>query len=226
MRQRTVVILFAAALFGKEPKPPTLTPLDEYVKAAEQRVEEAEPRRAGSLWSPGAMLGDLPSDLRARRVDDIVTVIIVDRASAIARGTTKSARSASASASVSALGGTFDPTGRLANLANLGGQSQLDGQGETSRETVLQTTLAARVVKVLPNGFLVVEGDKSVAINSEAQTVRVRGIVRPVDVTPGNSVLSDRLGQLEVSVNGKGVVGDAIRRPNFLYRLLLGVLPF
>ena len=54
----------------------------------------------------------------------------------------------------------------------------------------------------------------------------VRGIVRPLDLAPDNSVASDRLAQMEVSVNGKGVLGDAIRRPNFLYRLLLGILPF
>jgi flagellar L-ring protein precursor FlgH len=50
--------------------------------------------------------------------------------------------------------------------------------------------------------------------------------VRPTDVSPANTVRSDRLAQLEVRINGKGVVGDAVRRPFFLYRLLLGLLPF
>jgi flagellar L-ring protein precursor FlgH len=50
--------------------------------------------------------------------------------------------------------------------------------------------------------------------------------VRPTDLLSDNTVRSDRLAQLEVRVNGKGVVGDAIRRPNFLYRILLGLLPF
>jgi flagellar L-ring protein precursor FlgH len=73
---------------------------------------------------------------------------------------------------------------------------------------------------------MLVEAVKDIQINSERQTVTVRGLVRPADIGPDNSVRSDRLGELEVRVNGKGVVGDAIRRPFILYRLLLGLLPF
>jgi flagellar L-ring protein precursor FlgH len=50
--------------------------------------------------------------------------------------------------------------------------------------------------------------------------------VRPFDIGPDNAISSDRLAELEILINGKGVVQDAIRRPNFLYRLLLGLLPF
>jgi len=78
----------------------------------------------------------------------------------------------------------------------------------------------------MPNGNLVVEGTKDVQINSEKQRVSVRGVVRWNDLTAANRISSDRLGELEVRVDGKGVVNDSIRRPNFLYRLLLGLLPF
>jgi flagellar L-ring protein precursor FlgH len=111
-------------------------------------------------------------------------------------------------------------------MANLGGKSQLDGQGETSRQSVLETTVSARVTHVLPNGNLVVEGSKDVWINSERQRVTIRGLVRWNDLSPSNRVSSDRLAELEIRVDGKGVVQDAIRRPNFLYRLLTGLLPF
>ena len=70
------------------------------------------------------------------------------------------------------------------------------------------------------------EGRKSIRVNSESQTVTVRGLVRPFDVSSANTIFSDQLGELEVAVNGKGVVGDAIRRPHILYRILLGILPF
>jgi flagellar L-ring protein precursor FlgH len=79
---------------------------------------------------------------------------------------------------------------------------------------------------VLPNGNLVVEGTKDIWINAERQQVTVRGIVRWNDLDGRNRVGSDRLAHLEIRVNGKGVVGDAVRRPNFLYRLLLGLVPF
>jgi len=56
--------------------------------------------------------------------------------------------------------------------------------------------------------------------------VTVRGIVRADDLSPTNSIQSDRLARLQVLVNGKGVVEDAVKQPNMIYRLLLGLLPF
>lgn len=213
-------------LLSAKNKPAAETPLDRMIResTAESRVTPgASP---GSLWSPAAPLGDLATDLRPRRVNDIVTVVVVDHASAVARGTVRSARSSQASGGINALAGTPPFGSRLPNLLNLGSESSLDGEGETSRETVLSTTLTARVTHVLPNGLLAVEGSKSVRVNSEMQTIVVRGLLRPFDVSPVNTVLSDQLAALEIAVNGRGVVADAVRRPNFLYRLLLGILPF
>jgi len=90
----------------------------------------------------------------------------------------------------------------------------------------LSTTISARVVEVTPNGTLVVEGTKDIAVNSEKQTIVLSGLIRPVDLTPSNTVRSDQVANLHIKVNGKGVVGDAIKRPFILYRILLGLLPF
>lgn len=206
-------------------KKPKLSPIDQYVHDAKSRQRTtSEP--TGSLWTPSAPLADLGRDFRARFIDDLVTIVVSDKASAVAAGTTKSSRSSSAKASVSAIGGATRVTGPLSRLADLSSESQLDGQGTTSRETLLTTTISARVSDVLPNGYLVVEGMKQVQLNSENQNVLIRGVVRPIDLQPGNVVESNRLAQLEVRINGKGVVGDAIRRPFILYRILLGILPF
>jgi flagellar L-ring protein precursor FlgH len=180
---------------------------------------------AGSLYAMGGTLGDLAMDFRATRVGDVLTVVVLEQASASAQGTTASKRASSASASVNSLLGPRT-TGALTNLANLSGQQQLAGQGATSRQSTLTTTLSARVIKVLPSGNLILEGTKAVTINSESQLVSIRGIVRPIDIGPDNSIASNRVADLEVRINGKGVVNDAIHRPNMLYRLLLGVLPF
>ena len=144
----------------------------------------------------------------------------------MSKGTTKSSRSSAAKASVNALGGPLKVSGPFPSLAEMSGSNSLDGQGETSRENVLETTLSARVTHVLPNGNLVVQGSKEIIVNSERQRVSVRGLLRWNDLSPTNRVSSDRLAELEIQVDGKGVVNDAIRRPNFLYRLLLGILPF
>ena len=228
-----VAILTAASLAAKSKSPPKIK-LDE-VSAVDQYVGDAMSRAApslqngvtpGSLWSTSALLSDLARDLRASRVDDLVTIQVTEKADASSTGNTKTSRQSAAKSNIAALFGPTAAKGALANLANLSAASNLQGQGATTRQTVLTTTLSARVTKVLPNGFLLVEGHKDTLINSERQVVSVRGVVRPADLGPGNSISSDRLAQLELRINGKGVVGDAIRRPNFLYRFLLGLLPF
>jgi flagellar L-ring protein precursor FlgH len=159
-------------------------------------------------------------------LDDIVTILVSERASAVSKGTTKSGRQSSVKAGVDAFGGITKVAGPWANLAGANSQTQLNGEAETSRESLVTTTMATRVTNVLPNGNLVLQGSKEIQVNSERQLVIVRGVVRPSDLSPQNTVRSDRVALLEVHINGKGVVGDAIRRPFILYRLLLGILPF
>jgi flagellar L-ring protein FlgH len=222
MKRRCYCLLLACALHGRSREPVEST-IDRLIRESQSAQQTATP---GSLWSAGAGMNDLAADLRPRRVNDLVTVIVRDQASAVARGTVKSSRAAAASGSINSIAGTPPGGNRLPRLLDISGESSLDGQGETSRETVLRTALSARVTHVLPNGLLVVEGQKAIRVNSESQTVTVRGLVRPFDVTAANTVFSDQLGELEVAVNGKGVVGDAVRRPHILYRILLGILPF
>lgn len=180
----------------------------------------------GSLYGANGRMGDLYRDQRSYQLDDIITVVVSDRASAVTRGSTSTARTSSAKSSISSLAGPLAAAGRLANLSNLGGESKLDGKGETSRESELSTTLSARIIAVMPNGNLVIEGTKDVAVNSERQVVVVRGVCRPQDLSVSNSVRTEQLAFLEIRVNGKGVVEDAVRRPFFLYRLLVGLLTF
>jgi flagellar L-ring protein FlgH len=202
-----------------------LSPIDIYIREA-ATSDSAYALTAGSLYTKAGILSDLSRDLQARQVNDIVTIVVADSASAVSRGVTNTGRKSSAKASVSSLFGTLPEASGLANLAELGGSRALQGQGETSRETTLTTTISARVTHVLPNGYLVVEGEKQILVNSERQQVTIRGVVRWNDIGSANEVASNRLANLEVRVNGKGVVGDAIKRPNILYRVLLGILPF
>jgi flagellar L-ring protein precursor FlgH len=223
---RLLLLLAAVSWAGEKKSGPPPTPLDRFVQEAEARNAEASAATPGAIWAPASRLADAARDVRAAQLDDLLTIVVAEQASAVTSGTTKTARTSSAKASVTAAAGITKPLGSLANLAGLSGDTQLSGQGTTSRSTTLSTTVTARVVHVLPNGALVVEAAKDIQINSERQTITLRGVVRPADIDAANSVQSDRLGQLEVRVNGKGVVGDAVRRPFFLYRLLLGLLPF
>lgn len=212
---------------AKKQKPVEPTALDRYVQEATRGAAGlAAEASTGSIWSPNAVMIDLTRELRASRVDDVVTILVAEQESAVATGATKTARASGATASINALGGKMKAGGPWANLANLSGKSTLDGSGTTSRNVTLTTTLTARVTHVLPNGYLVIEGSKNVQVNSEHQTVTVRGVVRPADLSTANVVRSDHLAQAEIRLNGKGVVNDAVRRPFFLYRLLTGLLPF
>jgi flagellar L-ring protein precursor FlgH len=212
-------------LVARKPKPPELRPIDRYIGETQAQARETVVA-PGSLYDPSGRFADLARDQRALQLNDLVTIVVFDKASAISKGGTAASRKASVSARVNALAGPVKVPGPLSSLADLSGEGKLDGQAETSRESQLSTTISARVTHALPNGNLVVEGAKEITINSERQRIYVRGILRWNDLTSSNRVSSDRLAELEVRVDGKGIVNDSVRRPGLLYRLLLGILPF
>ncbi len=159
-----LAVALIAALCGTAPawakkKKPTAAggkPLDQYVVESEARSAVAAPASPGSIWQAGSRLADAARDVRASQVDDVLTIVVAEQASAVATGVTKTSRASSAVNSVNSLAGINPPGGSLVNLANMSGSSQLSGQGTTSRTTTLTTTLTARVTRVLPNGGLVV----------------------------------------------------------------------
>ncbi len=232
--QWAVALLLLAALSvhaddktkQKDGKPSPAPSVIDRLLASQPPTDDPGLPSPGSTYSKSGLLADLGADFRARHVGDLLTIDVSDSASAVSSGDTSTKRQSTGSASITALGGITNASGPLVNLANVTGNQQLAGTGSTDRTTTLSMTVSVRVLMVLPNGDLIVEGTKVIAINSENQTVRVRGIVRQTDLGPTNSVSSNQVAELEIKVNGHGVVNDAIRRPNILYRLFLGILPF
>ena len=222
-----LLLLVVPLLAASKKKPPAeqTVPLDEYVRQVNQRSHQATNATPGSLFTSTGRLADGFRDVRASQVYDLVTIIVSDKASAVSTGGTNTTRKSSVKASVASAALPKGSVSALSNLASTSNNTQLQGQGTTSRESTLTTTVTAEVTDVLPNGNLVIQGQKDIAVNSEKQVITVRGIVRPDDLSPVNSVPSDRVARMEVRVNGKGVVNDAVKRPFFLYRLLLGLLP-
>lgn len=236
IRNGLLALLLALAAAAKEKPEPCApeapdarrcSPLDRYLLS----VAADAPRflsggSPGSLYTPGGRMTDLGRDFRALFAGDTVTVIVSDRATAIARGSTNSSRKSNVKAGVQAALGPLKATSPLGQLAGATSESKLEGSGETTRTMQLSTTVTSIVERVLPNGNLLLRGSKSIAVNSERQVVEVRGVIRPEDLQSGNQVASDRVAMLDIRVNGKGVVGDSVRRPFILYRLLMGLLPF
>lgn len=210
----------------KKPPEQPKSSLEQYARDVNQRAHQTSNPSPGSLFTSSGRLADGFRDVRANQVYDLVTIVVSDNSSAVSTGTTNTSRKSNANAAVTSLAGVKSATGALANLANATSNQQIQGQGTTSRGTTLSTTVTAEVTDVLPNGNLVVQGQKEISVNSEKQIITVRGIVRPDDLSPLNSVPSDRVARMEILVNGKGVVNDAVKRPFILYRLLLGLLPF
>ena len=218
--------LLVLAAPKKKPSAQEKPSLEQYVQEVHRKSQQSSSASPGSLYIVGGRLADGFRDVRASQTYDLVTILVSDKASAVSTGVTSTSRKSSVAASVTSLFGPKSATGALANLANAANNQQLQGQGTTSRGTTLTTTVTAEVTDVLPNGNLVIQGQKEIAVNSEKQVITLRGIIRPDDLSPVNSIPSDRVARMEILVNGKGVVNDAVKRPFFLYRILLGLLPF
>jgi flagellar L-ring protein precursor FlgH len=181
----------------------------------------------GSLYSTSAPNLFLFRDFKARNVSDILTIQIVENA--IATNSANTSTTKEGAVSVKAPGFLGLELGNQAlNFANiLSGASALNfaGEGSTSRSGVLQAFVSARVVEVFPNGDLGIEGVKEVTVNRERQVLRIRGIVRTVDIAPNNVVRSTAIANMEVVFDGKGIVSDA-NKPGFIFRLLQWLAPF
>ena len=119
-----------------------------------------------------------------------------NRASAVSTGQSKTSRASSAQTQSShRLPDRRARPARWRILLNSSTNTALDGEGTTSRQTTLTTTISARVTHVLVNGNLVVEGTRNLNVNSENQIITIRGVIRPIDLDTTNTVLSARLAQ-------------------------------
>jgi len=184
-----------------------------------------EPQKEGSLWKPSARLGDLYSDLRARRVGDVLTVRIVENAEALKSASTKTSRDSSLSASVTSFFGAPLSVGGFKPEASGSLKNEFEGSGTTQRKDTLVATLSAKVVEVLPQGLLRIEGYREVLINNERQYIILRGVVRPEDIQSDNTVLSSVIADAQIAYAGQGVVSDK-QKPGWVGRLLDHVWPF
>ncbi len=208
-----------------KPQPAYDQSLEEYVRQASQIVS-APTTTVGSLWSAGENLANMARDDKAAHVGDLITIDILETTTAAASGTSKGSRSFSASSGIGALYGAIAPTAKINNLFSPQSQNSLAGSEATASSHQLSTNLTGTVVKVLPNSYLVVQAARDVYVDNQRQHVTVRGIVRPSDLAPDNSVASTQVANLQVEVDGKGVISDETSPPNRVTRLLLKLVEF
>ena len=110
-------------------------------------------------------------------------------------------------------------------VLNTGSVSGLTATGKTKRENYVTTSLATRVLRVLPGGLMEIEGAREIRVNEETEYMVVRGMIRSKDVSADNSVLSTQIADASIEYYGKGVLADK-QKPGWFSRLMDNVWPF
>lgn len=221
------VLLLGVLMPGCGPKRMPVTAADSlsnYLAEANAQAA-AQQTREGSLWMGHGTSTSLIRDFKAREVNDVVTIVVSETTQANSAADTTSSKDSSAKAAAANLFGAEKLIKELPSAVDLKSSSSYKGSGATSRATALTTTVTARVKAVLPNGYLMIEGVRELRLNNEAQTIFLTGVVRPEDISAKNLVPSGAIAQMEVRVQGHGVVSQP-QKPGLLYRILTGILPF
>ena len=205
------------------------TPPEEALHAYVERVraqQAADVKTAGSIWSPEGRLVRLGTDAKAVRLHDVVSIVVTESLAASTDGQVKNSRASSANSGLTSLFGLLKASNALQNLVGMNAASGLAAQGQSTTNSSLATTFGGEVVDVMPNEMLVVQATRQLTFSQQTQLIKLRGLVRPEDVSAQNQVLSTAMTDLELEVTGKGIVNDSTYRQNPLVRLLERILIF
>lgn len=205
-----------------------------YVESKSTEVKPTE----GSLWRDNASLFE---DRKARRVNDLVTILITETTTATKKASTNTSNTSSASYPTPSIFNIDKMDFGIQNLPVIGpglyknnkfnpnasGSStgSYTGTGDTTRQGTLTATITAKVVEVLPNNNLVLESRKEVLVNNEKEIIVLRGIVRPDDISTNNTVLSQYVADAQIYMIGDGAIADK-QSQGWLVRFLDGIWPF
>lgn len=177
---------------------------------------EHQPTMDGSIYHDNTSVS-LFEDIRARRVGDILTVVLAEKTDAKKEASTTTAKDTNVDLGNPTVMGaplSFNSPGflpkRSLTLANSVDTAQkFNGTGDSTQSNSLTGNVTVTVVEVLANGNLVVRGEKTLRINQGDEYLRVSGVVRPADISSSNSVLSTQLADARIAYSGSGFVADA-----------------
>lgn len=209
----------------------SMAPAKKAGQAAPVMAEEPYTPAEGSLWDERSDMGQMFVNPKAHRIGDIVTVKIVETSSATNKASTKTGRTTSLTAGLNNffnLEQRYPSTRPFFNpFSSVQGsyQSDFDGSGTTIRSGALTAYMTARVVDILPNGDLMIEGNREVRVNNDNQIITLTGIVRPRDISAQNIVQSTYIADARITYSGTGVLNDR-QKPGWLTRILDKVWPF
>ena len=187
-------------------------------------VAATPPPSNGSIFQAG-QYRPLFEDYRARLVGDVITVQIVEKVSATQKSTSSIDKTGGLSAGVTAIPG-IAANSFTAARATIGATSgnTFAGKGSTENSNDFSGTITATVIEVLPNGHLIVSGEKQIGVNHNVDVLRFSGQVDPRAIQPGNSVASAQIANVRIENRGRGQAADA-QGIGWLARFFLNVLP-
>ncbi|MEQ8517074.1 MAG: flagellar basal body L-ring protein FlgH [Chromatocurvus sp.] len=167
------------------------------------------------------------SDVRAHRVGDIVSVLLVESTDATKSSDTELDKSNNVDITSPTIFGQPVTYNDRYNLGvNMESASSFGGEAASSQSNSLQGSIAVQVARVLPNGNLVVQGEKWIQINQGDEYIRLSGIIRPEDLSPVNSIPSTRVANARISYGGTGIANET-NKPGWLTRFFMSPLvPF
>jgi flagellar L-ring protein FlgH len=192
-----------------------------------QRIQNAN--NSGTIWPGERSTNAFFSDLRATRIGDIITIKIIEATQSNEKATTDLKRSGATNLGVPNFLGLetnkYPSSITPASMINSNVQNDFKGEGETTRNGSMVATISAKVVEVMPNGNLAIEGKREISLNNERKEILLQGLVRPKDIAADNSVFSTQVADAKVILTGVGVVGEK-QSPGWLARVFDLVWPF
>jgi flagellar L-ring protein precursor FlgH len=175
-------------------------------------VPPPAPAGDGAIYHGGFSMNWF-EDLRAQRVGDILTVKLSERTNASKSAITSADKSNSNSVENPTLLGVnpdFSIAGRDANFSfDTSSNHSFAGEGASSQNNLLSGDITVTVTEVMPNGYLMIRGEKRIGINQGNEYIKLSGIVRPYDITPENTVASTKIADPTIVYVGDGMVADS-----------------
>ena len=173
-----------------------------------------------SLWSK-SQADSMFNNEKKYKVGDLITIKISAESTAVQEAGTTTRKS-------SDIGANFFDTFDLYSLDaennsslrkmqdyRIGGKDNYSGVGQTTRKSKVEAIVSCVITTILPNGNLVISGERTVDVNNDSEIIQISGIVRPADIDINNSVASYQVAQFNISLKGKGVVNSK-QTPGFL----------
>lgn len=184
-------------------------PAPDQYKATNPQPVETSKISMGSIYQ-GQASSFIFEDLKAKRVGDILTIVLSEKTNATKKATTSTKKENTTDLGTpTVFGGPVTINGRNVLSANIDSTQEFTGEGDSEQSNALNGTISVTVAEVYPNGNLFVKGQKRILLNQGDEYIQISGIVRPMDIGKNNSVSSTLLADARIVYSGEGAVSDS-----------------